>query len=115
VLYIFILDINPAYPNTVIEVFSSGAPVVAFNTGAIPELIYDACGKVAPYGSNPRQLKFPDVDAMAKAIEEVLVDYDNYSKHTYQKAKITFNIELMFKKYESILNEFTKSTKVLKT
>lgn len=110
----FSLDINPACPNTVIEALASGAPVVAFNTGAIPELLDDTCGKIVPYGSNPWDLKFPDVDALAKAIEEVLVDYDKYSKHAYQKAKTNFDIKIMFKNYESILNECTTSTKVVK-
>ncbi|UAM96601.1 hypothetical protein K8354_09625 [Polaribacter litorisediminis] len=45
--------------------------MVAFDTGAIPELIDDSCRAVVNYGSNPWELGYPDVKSLAKAIIKV--------------------------------------------
>ncbi|MGE5223351.1 MAG: glycosyltransferase family 4 protein, partial [Omnitrophica WOR_2 bacterium] len=45
-------DINAACPNSVIEALACGLPVVAFDTGALPELVRDRAGMVVPYGGD---------------------------------------------------------------
>ena len=50
-------------PNVVIEALAAGRPMVATNVGGIPELMDDGCGRLVA----PR-----DVDALAKALGEVL-------------------------------------------
>lgn len=47
------LDVNPACPNTVIEAMAVRSPVVAFDTGAIPELIDEDSGVIVPFGGDP--------------------------------------------------------------
>lgn len=79
------LDINPACPNTVAEALACGAPVVAFDTGAIPELIDESCGKVVPYGSNPWDLEYPDAHSLMHSIIEVFKEYSTFSKGAFEK------------------------------
>jgi glycosyltransferase involved in cell wall biosynthesis len=93
------LDIHPACPNTVAEALACGAPVVAFNTGALSELVDASCGKIVDYGSNPWNLGYPDVNSLSSAIVEVFEDYNSFSKNAYAKAKSNFELTHMFQKY----------------
>jgi glycosyltransferase involved in cell wall biosynthesis len=97
------LDINPACPNTVAEALACGAPVVAFDTGALPELVDEFCGKVVPYGSNPWDLEYPDVHNLMKSITEIFEKYDTYSKAASKKSIENYTLDTMFKKYNTAL------------
>ena len=99
------LDINPACPNTVVEALACGAPVIAFNTGALPELVNQKCGKIVPYGSNPWDLEYPDVRSLKDAVIDIFSDYNNYSIGAYARAKKNYGLQDMFSKYASILDK----------
>jgi glycosyltransferase involved in cell wall biosynthesis len=71
---LFSADINPACPNAVIEALACGLPVVAFDTGALSELVPSAAGRIVPYGGDPWKLEPPDIPALAEAAAEVLSD-----------------------------------------
>jgi glycosyltransferase involved in cell wall biosynthesis len=43
-------DLNAACPNSVIEALACGLPVLAFDTGALQELVVGDAGRVVPYG-----------------------------------------------------------------
>jgi glycosyltransferase involved in cell wall biosynthesis len=105
------LDINPACPNTVAEALACGAPVVAFDTGALPELVDTSCGKVVPYGSNPWDLEYPDLDSLMKSIIEVFYEYTIYSKAASKKAIENYTLDIMFKKYTTILEKMLNKNK----
>lgn len=98
------LDIHPACPNTVAEALACGAPVVGFNTGAIPELIDDSCGKVVEYGSNPWNLEYPDVPALQKAIVQIFDAYEQYATQAYRKVSQEYSLQTMFDKYHQIIS-----------
>lgn len=99
------LDINPACPNTVIEAMCCSAPVVGFDTGALKELVDKDSGIIVPYGSNPWQLGYPDVENLKKAIINVFSNYDTFSKHAYKRAETKYNIKNMTKNYLSIIHK----------
>jgi glycosyltransferase involved in cell wall biosynthesis len=99
------LDINPACPNTVAEALACGAPVIAFNTGSLPELVDITCGKVVPYGSNPWDLEYPDVKSLMQGIIEVFNDYNRYSNAAFIKANDNYSLQMMFEKYKASIQE----------
>ena len=103
------LDINPACPNTVIEALACGAPVVAFDTGSLKELVPEEAGIIVPYGSDPWQLAYPDVDALANAILKVKENYVWYSANARRVAEERYSIENMTEKYIRIIDLILKN------
>ncbi|MGW8250548.1 MAG: glycosyltransferase, partial [Anaerolineales bacterium] len=53
---LYAADINAACPNSVIEALACGLPVVAFDTGALPEMVTAGAGQLVPYGGDPWKL-----------------------------------------------------------
>jgi len=102
------LDIHPACPNTVAEALACGAPVAAFNTGSLAELVDDTCGRVVDYGSDPWELGYPHVDKLIEGVNQIFSNYNYFSSNAYQKAKQDYNIADMFNKYNEIIADVNK-------
>ncbi len=96
-------DVNPACPNSVIEALACGLPVVAFDTGALPELVTAACGRIIPYGGDPWRLERPDIDALADAAGQILNDLERYHRAARARAEAVFDLDVMVKAYLDIL------------
>ena len=71
---LFSADLHPACPNTVIEALACGLPVVAFDTGAVKELVQGESGSVVPYGADSWKLEQPDIGGLAEAAARILRD-----------------------------------------
>jgi len=96
-------DINPACPNSVIEALACGLPVVAFDTGALPELINSASGRLVPYGGDPWRLEKPDLDSLAGAAIEILSDLDRFRQAARARAESAFSLDAMVDAYLNVL------------
>ena len=99
------LDIHPACPNTVIEALACGAPVVAFDTGSLKELVPPEAGIIVPYGSDPWQLAYPDDKALCNAILQVYRDWNKFSKAARLTAERNYDINHIFNSYLKIINQ----------
>lgn len=96
-------DINAACPNSVIEALACGLPVIAFDTGALPELVTGQAGRIVPYGGNPWRLDPPHVQGLAEAAKEVLLNQDRFRKAARQRAEQAFDLETMVDRYLELL------------
>lgn len=96
-------DINPACPNSVIEALACGLPVVAFNTGSLPELVTDDAGRLASYGGDSWLLEPPNMDGLARAALEVLGDQPRFCAGARARAETAFGVERMVEGYLSAL------------
>ncbi len=96
---LFSADLNAACPNSVIEALACGLPVVAFATGALPEILTEECGRVVPYGSNYWKLEPPDIGGLARAVQEILEDDAPYRLAARRHAENTFGLERMVTRY----------------
>ena len=96
-------DINAACPNSVIEALACGLPVLAFDTGALPELVTGDAGRVVPYGSDPWQLESPDIPALAQAAIEILLDQPRFRAAARARAESAFGLDQMLDDYLAAL------------
>jgi glycosyltransferase involved in cell wall biosynthesis len=96
-------DINAACPNSVIEALACGLPVLAFDTGALPELVTPTAGRLASYGGDPWQLEPADIPALAEAAQAVLADLDRFRAGARARAEAAFGLETMVDKYLEVL------------
>jgi glycosyltransferase involved in cell wall biosynthesis len=88
-------DLNAACPNSVIEALACGLPVVAFNTGALAELVTQDAGKVVAYGGDPWKLEPADIPALAEAAWEVLGQQERFRHAARQRAESLFGLQRM--------------------
>jgi glycosyltransferase involved in cell wall biosynthesis len=96
-------DIHAACPNSVVEALACGLPVVAFDTGALPELVTGNAGQIVPYGSDPWQLGPPDLEALAKAANQVLQAQSIYRHAARARAEAGLGLEAMVNAYLDVL------------
>jgi glycosyltransferase involved in cell wall biosynthesis len=103
--FLFSADLNPACPNSVIEALACGAPVVGFDTGALKELVPEACGRIVPYGGDPWKLETPDLEAVASAVGEILRDRPRFSRAARTHAEEALGLDKMMEGYLRALLE----------
>ncbi|MCK5310810.1 MAG: glycosyltransferase family 4 protein [Desulfobacteraceae bacterium] len=94
-----VLEVHPACPNSIIEAMACGTPVIGFDTGSFRELVPPDAGICVPYGANPWKLEQPDIPALLKAAEQVINNWEQYSKGARAVAEERFNIKDMTKAY----------------
>ena len=100
---LYAADLNAACPNAVIEAMACGLPVVAFYTGALPELVRSDAGRLASYGGDPWKLDLPDIDGLADAALEVLSDPPRFQTGARARAEAAFSLDQMVKGYLTAL------------
>jgi len=100
---LFAADINAACPNSTIEALACGLPVVAFDTGALHELVSGDAGRVVAYGGNPWLLEPADVPGLARAANEVLVDQPRFRQGARRRAEEAFGLDTMVEGYLTCL------------
>ena len=92
-------DINAACPNSVIEALACGLPVLAFDTGALPELVTGDSGRVTAYGGDSWKLDPPDIPALAVAAVEILLNYSYFQAAARRRAEAAFSLDQMVTGY----------------
>ncbi len=100
---LFSADLNPACPNSVIEALACGLPVVAFDTGALKELVRGDAGRLVPYGGDPWKLDRPDLPALAGASAEILQDQLRFRRAARAHAESALGLDRMVAGYLSVL------------
>lgn len=96
---LYAADIHPACPNSVIEALACGLPVVAFDTGALSELITGDSGRIVPYGGDAWRLQPPDVPALARAAIEILRENPRFRVAARSRAEAAFGLDTMLDGY----------------
>jgi len=102
---LFSADLHPACPNSVIEALACGLPVVAFDTGALPELVSADAGLLVDYGGDPWKLEAPDIDGLARAAQEILEDQSRFRAAARKRAEQAFGLQRMIDGYLAVIEE----------
>jgi glycosyltransferase involved in cell wall biosynthesis len=98
-------DVNAACPNSVIEALACGLPVVAFDTGALPELVTGSSGRIVAYGGDPWRLDPPDIPALVQGSEEILIGQAEFRPAARERAEKLFGLDQMVNAYLAQLTE----------
>jgi glycosyltransferase involved in cell wall biosynthesis len=101
---LYAADVNTACPNSVIEAMACGLPVVAFDTGALSELITPDTGKLITYGGDPWKLDPPDIDGLVEAVKIVIINRSGFSAAARKRAEDIFGLDHMVEGYLDALN-----------
>jgi glycosyltransferase involved in cell wall biosynthesis len=96
-------DINAACPNSVVEALACGLPVLAYDTGALAEMVAAGAGRVVAYGGDPWRLQPPDRPALAEAALDILTHQEDYRKAARSRAEALFGLETMLDWYMKAL------------
>jgi glycosyltransferase involved in cell wall biosynthesis len=97
-------DVNAACPNSVIEALACGLPVLAFDTGALKELVTSQAGRVVPYAGDPWELDPPDISALSAAAIEILSQQGLFRGGARSRAEKTFSLDKMVETYIEALS-----------
>lgn len=97
-------DLNAACPNSVIEAMACGLPVLAFDTGALKELVSAEAGRVVPYGGDPWRLDPPNIPGLTEAAKEILSNRVTYRYGSRARAEETFGLDGMVEAYLEALS-----------
>lgn len=100
---LFSADLNAACPNSVVEALACGLPVIAYATGALPEMVTGPAGCAAPYGSNYWQLEEPVVSPLAQAAWQIAREQDKYRPGARARAEEMFDIQNVVTSYLDVL------------
>jgi glycosyltransferase involved in cell wall biosynthesis len=99
----FSSDLHPACPNSVIEALACGLPVIAFDTGALKELVIGDAGRIVPYGSDSWKIEKPNISSLANAALEILKDQPRFRKAARAQAESTLGLDKMVDEYLKVL------------
>ncbi len=100
---LFSADLNAACPNAVIEALACGLPVIAYATGALPEMVNATSGCVVPYGGDPWKLEPPIVSPLAEAARQVVSRPNKYRPGARARAEEKFDIQNIVASYLEVL------------
>jgi len=92
-------DINAACPNSVIEALACGLPVLALDTGALPEMVTGDAGRVVPYGGDSWRLDSPNIQGLIEAACEIAADQQRFRTGARLRAESAFNLDHMVERY----------------
>ncbi len=99
----FPCEINAACPNSVIEAMACGLPVIAYQTGAILELVGDEGGKVVTYGAKDTELERAVVEPLVDGALDILNHWEKHSKSARKRAETLFDANVMVDKYIDVM------------
>ncbi len=92
-------DLNAACPNSVVEALACGLPVLAFDTGALSELVGADAGRIVAYGGDPWRLDPPDIPALAEAAVDLFNDQERYRSGARLQAVSSLSLDAMVDQY----------------
>ena len=96
---LFSADLNAACPNSVIEAMACGLPILAYDTGALKELVPEGAGAVVPYGADYWQLEKSRIEPLAQACIEIFQNNAAYRQGARLHAETHFRLDAMVESY----------------
>lgn len=105
--FLFASDLHPACPNSVLEAMACGTPVLAFDTGAMAELVDDQSGVLVGYGADPWQAERPDISGLVEGGAKLLDHRARLRGGARRRAEMHFGAEAMVENYLAAFREWS--------
>jgi glycosyltransferase involved in cell wall biosynthesis len=100
---LYAVEIHTACPNSVVEALACGLPVLAFDTGAMAELVTPQAGRVVPWGGDDWKLDPPDLAGLARGALDILAQQTELRAGARQRAQEAFGLQPMVEAYRQAL------------
>lgn len=92
-------------PTVVLEALASGLPVVATQSGGLPEMVDEKSGILIPIIEDFEKLHYPSVKEVADAIEKISSNLDEWSKNARLGAVRKFDNSVWLNRHEELFKE----------
>lgn len=112
----FLMTVNQDEPFGLVmaEAMACGTPVIAFDKGAVPEIVED--GKtgfiITPEGESNRIIKSAGIDGLCQAVEKIyfMSEYEYKKMQNFSRKRVeeNFSVERMVSDYETIYQKLIK-------
>ncbi len=96
-------------PTVVLEALSSGLPVIALNSGGLPEMVDDKSGILISVPEDFERLHYPSAEEVASAIIKVKDNLTEFSLNARTQA-MKFDKEVWLKKHEEIFGKLCQKS-----
>ena len=104
-----VMEVNPACPNSVIEALANSVPIIGFKTGSLTEMLNNECSYLVDYNRDIKKLEVPDTRELLLAAENVIKNYDQYSKSARKLAEKKYALAKMGKEYLNLFNNLLQA------
>ncbi len=94
-------------PTAVLEALASGLPVVALNSGGLPEMVNGDAGILLPVVENFEKLHYPRAEDAAEAIMRIRQNLPDFSRGARRQA-LKFDKKVWLAKHAEIFNNLLK-------
>lgn len=103
-LYVLNDIVNAGCPNSVLEALACGTPVVGYSPGVLPEMLTPEAGICVPAAGDPWNGEEPgNVNALADAAMEIVVNNSTYRRGAQQLAEDRYDLKRMVDQYMEVL------------
>ena len=86
-----------------IEALACGVPVLAYDTGALPEMVTGDAGRIVPYEVDPWKLEIPPTTGLVDAAAEILQNQVRFRAGARARAEAAFDLKTMVQKYVEVI------------
>ena len=101
----FMLEINPACPNSLIEALVNETPAIGYDMGSFKEIIQN-CGIAIKYKGNPEKYELANFNEISRSLEKIIASYNSFKENCNKNHK-ELSLDAMNEKYFNLFKSIS--------